>query len=45
MLIFGSLFGKVWRVWRIAGNTKLSKSVKVTEVIAPNIISPHSIAY
>jgi len=31
MLVFGSLFAKVWRVWRIAGNTKLSKNVKVTE--------------
>jgi len=31
MLVFGALFAKVWRVARIAGNTKLSKNVKVTE--------------
>jgi uncharacterized membrane protein YgcG len=31
MLAFGSLFAKVWRVWRIAGSAKLAKNVKVTE--------------
>lgn len=31
MLVFGSLFAKVFRVWKIAGNKKLNANVQVTE--------------
>lgn len=32
VLVFGCLFAKVFRVWRIAGSSKLSKDVVVSEL-------------